>query len=272
MPNYPLRRLVALTALVVLGYSLVRIGGAIGSAIRSPGARTAPSGPSGATSASPTPTGTAGPLVVAPPACTRSNQLAADAEPPAWARTLVDTRFRLPADYVPPNLIPVTDAGFQNSGGMVIRSIVIDDLADLRRAAADAGDPIALVAAYRSYDSQASLFQRRKEDLGVAEAERKTARAGHSEHQLGTALDFKTLGEADVSARWDSTATGRWVLENAWRFGFIQSYPKDKTAVTCYAYEPWHYRYFGRNVAAAIHQSGLTVREYLWNESHGPAA
>jgi D-alanyl-D-alanine carboxypeptidase len=272
MPNYELRRLVALTVLVVLGYSIVRIGGVVGSAFRSSGDQAAPSSPIGAPSGSPTPTASQAPGVVEPPACTKGNQLTQDARPADWARTLLDTRLRLPNTYVPPNLVPVAEAGFASGGGRLIRSLVVEDLAALRQAAADAGHPIELVAAYRSYDAQASLFKRRKDDLGLAAAERKTARAGHSEHQLGTAVDFKTQGAADVNAGWDSTATGRWVLENAWRFGFIQSYQKGKTAVTCYAYEPWHYRYFGRDVAEAIHQSGLTPREYLWNASRGAAA
>ena len=175
----------------------------------------------------------------------------------------------MPSSYVPPNLVSVAGAGFQKPGGLLVRQIVIDDLRALRRAAAAARNPVGIVAAYRSFHQQASLFSRRMRDLGLDQAERKTARAGHSEHQLGTAIDFKTLGVADVNSRWDSTPTGRWMLDNAWQFGFIQSYPQGKTAVTCYASEPWHYRYFGRSVALAIRQSGLTVREYLWNESHG---
>jgi D-alanyl-D-alanine carboxypeptidase len=199
----------------------------------------------------------------------RGDDPAEGARPADWASTLLDTRFRLPASYVPPNLVSVVGAGFTNAKGLLIRAIVIDDLKALRQAAVAAGNPIAIVAAYRSFDQQASLFKRRKGQLGLDEAERKTARAGHSEHQLGTAIDFKTLGETDVNVRWDFTPTGRWVLDNAWQFGFIQSYPQGSSDVTCYGYEPWHYRYFGREVALAIRQSGLTVREYLWSQSHG---
>jgi D-alanyl-D-alanine carboxypeptidase len=54
------------------------------------------------------------------------------------------------------------------------------------------------------------------------------------------------------------------MARNAWKFGWVMSYPKGKTDVTCFTYEPWHYRYVGRDVAAAIHESGLTTREYLW--------
>jgi len=60
---------------------------------------------------------------------------------------------------------------------------------------------------------------------------------------------------------------------NAWKYGWVMSYPKDKTDLTCYQYEPWHYRYFGRTVAAAIQASGMTVREWLWQHGYGqPAA
>jgi D-alanyl-D-alanine carboxypeptidase len=60
----------------------------------------------------------------------------------------------------------------------------------------------------------------------------------------------------------------RWMADNAWRFGFVLSYPKGRSDQTCYAYEPWHYRYFGRDLAAKIHASGLTTREYLWRAEH----
>jgi D-alanyl-D-alanine carboxypeptidase len=266
-PNYELRRLVALTALVVLGYSVFRIGGAVGSALRSTPGRTALTSPSATVTNSPSSPGTPIVPVAVPPPCAKGNDPAADARSVDWARTLLDPQYRLPASYVPPKLVSVADAGFNKVGALVIRSIVIQDLTALRQAAAGAGNPIDIVAAYRSYNEQASLFSRRKLQLGLAEAERKTARAGHSEHQLGTALDFKTLGEVDVTAGWDSAPAGLWMLENAWTFGFIQSYPKGKSKVACYGYEPWHYRYFGRDRAAAIHQSALTVREYLWNEA-----
>ena len=61
-----------------------------------------------------------------------------------------------------------------------------------------------------------------------------------------------------------STPTGGWMAKNAWKFGWLMSYPKGKTDVTCYIYEPWHYRYVGRDIAAKIRESGLTIREYLW--------
>ena len=99
-----------------------------------------------------------------------------------------------------------------------------------------------------------------------------SARPGHSEHQLGTAIDFRSAD--DPTPPWElddfaDTAAGGWLHDHAWEYGFVLSYPKGEAAETCYAYEPWHYRYVGRDVAAAIHASGETPRRYLW-ETYGP--
>jgi hypothetical protein len=84
---------------------------------------------------------------------------------------------------------------------------------------------------------------------------------------LGTALDFTS---ADGSAPWDysdwaTTAAGAWLAAHAWEYGFINSYPRaGSPSLTCYQYEPWHYRYFSRTQAAIMHDSGLTSRQWLW--------
>jgi D-alanyl-D-alanine carboxypeptidase len=180
-----------------------------------------------------------------------------------WRVTLLDTRFELPPSYRPPGLVSTAVAGLEP--GYLIRKIVIKDLTALRKAAEAAGVPIGLVAAYRSYQTQEQLFDKRKAQLGYDAAAAKTARPGHSEHQLGTTLDFKSKGARDVNRNWARTPTGAWVMANAWRFGFVLSYPKASHDVTCYGYEPWHFRYVGRELAAQVHQSGLTLRQFLWN-------
>src|SRR5207237_2809472 len=86
------------------------------------------------------------------------------------------------------------------------------------------------------------------------------------------AFDFKTEGAADVDRTWESEPAGRWMTENAWRYGFVMSYPRGREDETCYGYEPWHYRYFGRPLAAEIHASGETTREYLWIHRTGACA
>ncbi|HSS36870.1 MAG TPA: D-alanyl-D-alanine carboxypeptidase family protein, partial [Patescibacteria group bacterium] len=63
---------------------------------------------------------------------------------------------------------------------------------------------------------------------------------------------------------------GAWLAKNAWKYGFVMSYPKGKKRVTCYAYEPWHYRYVGRDLAARVHASGKTLRQVLWTLQTAP--
>ena len=199
----------------------------------------------------------------APPRCTYGDVPTRSREYADWTRTLLDTTFALPRSYSPPDLATTDRAGFD--GPFLVRSFVLDDLAALRSAAEAAGAPLELAAAYRSHAQQADLFDRREATLGRTGALEGTARPGHSEHQLGTAVDFKERGAADVTAAWGRSSAGRWMRANAHRFGFVLSYPEGRDAVTCYKYEPWHFRYFGRGLAQRIHRSGLTVREYLWS-------
>ena len=91
----------------------------------------------------------------------------------------------------------------------------------------------------------------------VAKAEQLVAAPGCSEHQLGLALDI--VAEYDD----DSTATWNWLLENSWRYGFILRYPEDKVEITGISYEPWHFRYVGKEAAQEITEQGLCLEEYL---------
>ena len=156
-------------------------------------------------------------------------------------------------------------AGGSFGPGFEVRAVAADDLAALAEAAEAAGAPLDLIAAYRSYEEQADLFERRVQEQGEDFALAHVARPGHSEHQLGTAVDFKTPGAGDVDADWADSAQGVWLAGHAWEYGFVLSYPKDATPVTCYTFEPWHFRYVGRDLAASVHASGLTLREYLWS-------
>jgi D-alanyl-D-alanine carboxypeptidase len=187
-----------------------------------------------------------------------------------WARTLLDTTYRLPSTYRPPSLRSVAEAGL--SGGGKVRSLVIADLRAMTRAARAAGARLAVQSAYRSYSTQVSTFAYWTRVSGRAAALRSSARAGHSEHQLGTTIDFQSYGGSApwYYADWGKTRAGAWLAKNAWKYGFVMSYPKNRMSVTCYAYEPWHYRYVGRKVAAAVRASGLTLREYLWRQQTTP--
>ena len=179
-----------------------------------------------------------------------------------WQITLVDTIYRVSASYYPPDL---TSTGLP--GGGSIRALAKPDLTAMAKAATAAGAPLQVTSAFRSYKTQVSTFNYWVRVSGKAAALLASARPGHSEHQLGLAVDFTSRGGAApwTYADWATTKAGRWMLNNAWRYGWVLSYPKGKSpSITCYQYEPWHYRYVGRSEAAAIHASGLTTRQYLW--------
>jgi len=198
------------------------------------------------------------------PRCSRDEKRVKLDEYTQWASSLLDTSFALKSSYEPPDLVSVEQAGFD--GEFSVRRLMIEDLDSLRAAAETAGNPVDIAAAYRSYIAQDSLYRRRVQTEGVAVAKAKTALPGHSEHQLGTTVDFKTAGQLDVDAAWESTPAGKWMAKEAWKYGFVMSYPAGESRATCYWYEPWHYRYFGVEKAREIHGSDLTVREFLWEE------
>jgi D-alanyl-D-alanine carboxypeptidase len=184
-----------------------------------------------------------------------------------WASIVVDTNLALPATYGPGDLHNIADAGFPLTNGLALRGLVMTDLSAQRKAAAANGTPIEVLAAYRSYQTQADLFAHRVQSRGGSEAGSRVARPGHSEHQLGTVLDIASPGMTDVDQTWGTTPTGEWIKTNAYKFGFVLSYPTpDSSGTTCFDYEPWHLRYVGTGTAAAVIRSGLTLRAYLLQE------
>jgi D-alanyl-D-alanine carboxypeptidase len=128
---------------------------------------------------------------------------------------------------------------------------VIDDLRAMTRAARADGTRLTVRSAFRSYDDQIRTVESLEDAYGHAWTARSAAQPGHSEHQLGTALDLDG-GDA-------------WLADHAWRHGFVVSYPPERSPrFTCYKPEPWHVRYVGRDRARAVHESGLSLREWLW--------
>jgi zinc D-Ala-D-Ala carboxypeptidase len=204
------------------------------------------------------------------PSCRVADTLTAQRKYTDWNRTVLDLTYRLSSGYVPGDLRSTANAGL-NSGHRV-RSLVIADLRAMASTARKAGARLAVQSAYRSYPTQRSTFAYWTRVSGYSAALKSSARAGHSEHQLGTTLDFRSYGGSApwYYADWGKSKAGAWLKSNAWKYGFIMSYPKGKISVTCYAYEPWHYRYLGRAVAAKVHASGLTLREYLWRQQTAP--
>jgi D-alanyl-D-alanine carboxypeptidase len=207
-----------------------------------------------------------------PPACRIADVPAKFTSTADWSRTLVDWRWRVPSSYRPPNLVPVSRAGL--TGGGYVRVDALPDLRAMVAAARAAGARLAVASAYRSYRSQVATFSSWVSRLGYASAIVGSARPGHSEHQLGTTIDFKSYGAGDPWSirgyNWAKSRAGAWMMRNAWKYGWVLSYPQGLKAQVCYGYEPWHYRYFGRTIARAIHLSGLTPRVWLWRHGNSP--
>jgi LAS superfamily LD-carboxypeptidase LdcB len=199
------------------------------------------------------------------PACRYDDILTSPRGYGDWPVTLVDTILRVTKSYVPPDLVPVTQAGLAGSK-KTIRAIAVDDLRAMADAARAADAAIGVQSSYRSYAEQQAVFDSWVARLGRTQALKVSARPGHSEHQLGLAIDFRSDPSTPLTLHtdWEDTAAGKWMAAHAWEYGWVMSYPKGKTKLTCYSYEPWHFRYVGRELAALIHGSGLTTREYLW--------
>lgn len=193
--------------------------------------------------------------------------------PPASdpALTVLDRSYALPASYAPGDLVPAAEAGLTGpSGAKLVRSALVADLADMVAAWEAAGLTLAIDSAYRSYAAQAATFETWVARVGHEQALLRSARPGHSEHQLGTALDLSSPGWSGRFGDWaGETREGAWMAEHAWEYGFVMSYPAGAQAETCFGYEPWHYRWIGREAAAEQRESGQVLREYLERHVRG---
>ena len=158
----------------------------------------------------------------------------------------MDKAVALPENYVPDDLVVLADAipGLsvkKASPPLQLRRLALPALQAMVQAARESGIELPISSAYRSYQYQVGLFERYVRESGLAQAERFSARAGHSQHQLGLAIDF-----GSITVEFADTPAGRWMFAHAAEFGFSLSYPEGQEQETGYMYEPWHYRYIGR--------------------------
>ncbi len=222
--------------------------------------------PSAAAAATPTaaPSATASstPSVSATPVSSPSPEASATALPHPFLAPMSKT-YALEPDYEPSDLVDVTEVLTVRSETK-LRAAAYQAVKEMLAAAEEEDVRIYVLSAYRSYQKQAEVYEEVVEHIGEEEAARVSAKPGHSEHQLGTTIDFTTPRvDYDLVESFGATPEGEWLAQNAGRFGFVMSYPQDKEQVTGYAYEPWHFRYVGVDVAAAVAESGLTLYEYL---------
>ena len=122
------------------------------------------------------------------------------------------------------------------------------------------GITLSIQSGFRSYDLQSKIYNRHVTTYSQEEADTYSARPGHSEHQTGTAMDLNWVDEA-----LEDRADGKWLFANAYKYGFTLRYPKGKDNETGYMYEPWHYRYVGKELAEKLYNNGdwITVESYF---------
>lgn len=139
---------------------------------------------------------------------------------------------------------------------------------------ADGIQDVKVTSGYRTYDYQSNLYNQYianemakgySREEAIARAETYSAPPGYSEHQTGFVVDFITSSMTDLDESFENTAAFTWLSANCYRFGFILRYPKsaEKIAITGYNYEPWHYRFVGREAATEIMKRGITLEEFL---------
>ena len=181
-----------------------------------------------------------------------------------WKLLLVNKQNPIPDDY---------DAKLVNINKSArIREEIALPLAEMFEDAADEGVALTVCSAYRSHEHQQDLFDAKikgytRQGLSYLDAFRIGSYSviipGTSEHELGMALDIVTPGYQNLNEGFADTKAGRWLAVNAYKYGFILRYPEGKEYITGITYEPWHFRYVGKEAAKDIYDSGLTLEEYL---------
>jgi len=156
---------------------------------------------------------------------------------------LVNNDNKLPDNYEPD----------LTTEGAPMAIVIFDSFREMRITAREENIFLMVASAYRNANEQERLFN----ELGSSIA----ARPGYSEHQTGLAIDFSYGGltQEETNKMWD------WLAKNAYKYGFILRYPDGREDITGFAYEPWHYRYVGKEHAKAIYEQGLVLEEYLSN-------
>ena len=129
----------------------------------------------------------------------------------------------------------------------------------------ETGATLISVSGYRSYTKQSRLYaaKLKRVNNNVAKAQEYVAPPGASEHHLGLAMDIGQQSKAALSAKFADTPGGIWAKENCWRFGFILRYGEEWESVTGYKYEPWHFRYVGKELAKEIHDANVPFETWL---------
>lgn len=171
---------------------------------------------------------------------------------------LVNKFNYLDENYAPDDIVKVSMQFAY--GDNEIKKEVYEKFRSMYNDAKKEGLYLIITSSYRDYNFQKELWDSYANQKGDEWADSVSARAGYSEHQTGYTLDIVTY-KANMSS-FEKTDEFKWLQDNAYKYGFILRYPKDKEDITGYSYESWHYRYVGKDVATKIKKLGITFDEY----------
>jgi len=162
--------------------------------------------------------------------------------------------YFLNENYVPTKLAEIpADYEYSANPQLLIETDVLPHLKGMIQDASSAGISLYAFSAYRSFADQRALKSNYRVTFGTGTANSFSADQGYSEHQLGTAVDMITKGLGGVLDGFDKTSAYQWMLTNAYKYGFILSYPQNNSY---YVFEPWHWRYVGIQLATDLHNQG----------------
>ena len=201
-------------------------------------------------------------------------KLADESEKDQWYLKLVNAKNPMTQEDVPEVATETID-----SNGYQVDARIMDDLEDMFAAARAAGRNPVICSAFRAWDTQEYLYQNKiqrvmaeeglPEDQAAVEARTVVAVPGTSEHQIGLALDIVSSEYMNLDEKQMETEDQQCLMENSWKYGFILRYPLDKSDITGIIFEPWHYRYVGKEAAKEIYEQDITLEEYLGAEPVG---
>ena len=178
--------------------------------------------------------------------------------------TLVNFENTIPKDWK-------VDLVQLNNGQSVDRRIYDDLIAMLQAAKSEGLNPL-ICSSYRTNEKQDQLYQNKvseylSQGYSKVEASDKAAfwvaRPGTSEHQLGLAVDIVSTKNQRLDRSQENTVEQQWLIQNSWKYGFVLRYPTNKNSITGVGYEPWHYRYVGKEHAKKINELGVCLEEYV---------
>ena len=175
---------------------------------------------------------------------------------------LVNRQWTVSEAYEPDDLTKSDVAGQVRR----LRPAAAEALRDMFRACREeTGLQLLSISGYRSYEKQSNIYARKLRSVkkNVAKAQEFVAPPGASEHQLGVAMDIGQKHKVNLEVSFAKTEGAKWCRENCWRFGFILRYDEPWEEITGYKYEPWHFRYVGREYAKEIHDANVPLETWL---------